>query len=402
MSASKLGVQEIDEGPCRNSRFTKCSYVQIVANCLKSAPNKAAAPVAVALLVFASTVKAQTIIASPSDLPDAPGFSGQATGSDSTTGTAAIYGIVVDVNATPVPNARVTLASINVDDRVIKTGDDGAFSFDGLASRSYRVLATADGLESFLSNEVRPAQGKRIELPLIVLRVTPTTSEVTVTVTEEELAHEELKAEEKQRVLGILPNFYVSYIWHPAPMKPKQKFELATRSVIDPVAFISTGITAAVEQAHNTFPGYGSGPKGYAKRYGAAYADITISRFLSSAILPSLFHQDPRYFFHGSGSIAFRTLYAISMAVVTRGDNGRWQPNYSHVIGNFATAGISNIYRTGQDRSAGLTIRNGFIITGSNGLSNVIREFISRKLTPKVPSYNQGKPPAKKLPKPNK
>jgi hypothetical protein len=242
---------------------------------------------------------------------------------------------------------------------------------------------------------MRPPQGKRVEMPLIILRVNATNSEITVTVTEDEIAHEELKAAEKQRVLGILPNFYVSYIWHPAPMKPKQKFELATRSVIDPVAFITTGITAGVEQAHNTFPGYGSGPEGYAKRYGAAYADVTISRMLSGAILPSVFHQDPRYFYHGSGSIAFRALYAASMAVITRGDNGRWQPNYSHVVGNFATAGISNIYRTGTDRSAGLTVRNAFIITGSNAISNVIREFISRKLTPKVPSYNLGKPPNK-------
>jgi hypothetical protein len=109
-------------------------------------------------------------------------------------------------------------------------------------------------------------------------------------------------------------------------------------------------------------------------------------------MLPSIFHQDPRYFYKGSGSITSRTLYAISQTVVCRGDDGRSEPNYSHVLGNFAAAGISNLYRSPEDRSASLTIRNGFIITGSNAVGNLVREFILRKLTPKVPDYARGKP----------
>ena len=123
---------------------------------------------------------------------------------------------------------------------------------------------------------------------------------------------------------------------------------------------------AAAEQWQNTFPGYGQGAQGYAKRYGAAYADEAISRMIGSAILPSLLHQDPRYFYRGSGSKKSRALYAISAAVICRGDNGRMQPNYSYVAGAFAAGGISNLYHPAGDRGAGLTIANGFLNVGAH------------------------------------
>ena len=201
-----------------------------------------------------------------------------------------------------------------------------------------------------------------------------------------------VKAAEQQRVFGILPNFYSSYIWDAAPMTTKQKFGLALRSTTDPVAFMIAGGVAGVEHWHNTFPGYGRGTEGYLKRYGAAYADNMVGRMVGSAILPSLLHQDPRYFYKGSGSITSRALYAIAQTVICRGDDGHSEPNYSHVLGNFAAAGISNLYRAPEDRSASLTIRNAFIITGSNAIGNLLREFILRKTTPEVPDYAQGKP----------
>jgi hypothetical protein len=155
--------------------------------------------------------------------------------------------------------------------------------------------------------------------------------------------------------------------------------------MLDPVAFVAAGGLAAVEQYHNTFPGYGSGATGYAKRYGAAYADGAIDRFLGSALLPTLFHQDPRYFYKGNGSVSSRALYAVKSTVITRGDNGQLQPNYSHVLGNFAAAGISNLYRSPQDRTASLTFRNGLIITATNAVTNLVREFVLRKFTGNVP-----------------
>ena len=199
-------------------------------------------------------------------------------------------------------------------------------------------------------------------------------------------------SKEQQRIFGLLPNYYTSYIWDAAPITAKIKFKLALRTAIDPVTFILVGAVAGAEQQHKTFPGYGQEAQGYVKRYGASYADTVAGRMLGSAIFPALFHQDPRYFYQGSGTVRSRLLHALTSTVVARGDNGQLQPNYSHVLGTFAAAGLSNVYRTSQDRQASLTFRNGLIITGSSAVANVMREFLSRKLTPSVPAFANGKP----------
>ena len=175
-------------------------------------------------------------------------------------------------------------------------------------------------------------------------------------------------------------------------MTTKLKFKLALRTTTDPVTFFVVAGVAGAEQAHKTFPGYGQGSEGYAKRYGASYADTVAGRMIGSAILPAVLHQDPRYFYQGSGTTRSRLLHALVSTVVCRGDNGRLEPNYSHILGSFAAAGLSNVYRAPQDRQASLTFRNGFIIVGSGAVVNVLREFVSRKLTSSVPVFAKGKP----------
>ena len=175
-------------------------------------------------------------------------------------------------------------------------------------------------------------------------------------------------------------------------MTRKLKFKLAVRTAVDPVTFLVVGGIAGAEQYHKTFPGYGMGAEGYAKRYGATYADTVSGRIFGSAVFPALFHQDPRYFYQGSGSVRSRILYALAATVICRGDDRQLEPNYSHVLGSFAAAGLSNLYRSPQDRTATLTIRNGFIITGGSAVVNLMREFLSRKMTPNVPAFANGKP----------
>lgn len=236
------------------------------------------------------------------------------------------------------------------------------------------------------------AAGERRELPVIGARVATSSTTVDVSANPGEIAAAQLKQQESQRLLGIVPNFYSSYIWDAAPMSSKQKLMLAFRSNTDPFSFLLVATLAGLEQSHNTFPGYGQGSEGYAKRFGAAYADTMISKTVSRAILPSLLHQDPRYFYRGSGSVRTRIIYALTSAVICRGDNGRLQPNYSQVLGSFAATGIANLYRSPGDRTAGLTIRNGLVMTASAAAQNLIREFLSRKLTPNVPAFANGKP----------
>ena len=304
-----------------------------------------------------------------------------------------ISGTVRDVNGGVVLGAQVTLvASDGPASRTAMSDDAGQFSFSGVAPGKFKCTVVSTGFESYASSEIVLYAGEKLVLPEFRLSPAATTTNVQVSVTQIEIATEQLEAQEQQRVLGMFPNFYSSYIWDAAPLSPGQKYQLAAHSLVDPFSFVGTGIFAAAEQWQNTFPGYGQGARGYAKRYGAAYADEALSRMIGSAILPSLLHQDPRYFYRGTGSRKARALYAISQAVICRGDNGKMQPNYSYVLGSFAAGGLSNLYHPAGDRGAGLTIGNGFLNVGAHAIDNLAREFLFRKLTPKVPGYAQGKP----------
>ena len=149
-----------------------------------------------------------------------------------------------------------------------------------------------------------------------------------------------------------------------------------------------------MQQAQNTFSGYGQGAQGYAKRYGAAFADVAIGTFIGSAILPSLLKQDPRYFYKGTGSTRSRILYAIANSVICKGDNGRWQTNYSNILGNLAAGGISNLYYPAQNRNgAGLTLRKRGHRNWCNGRrQRLVEEFLMRKLTSNLPEHDPAKP----------
>jgi hypothetical protein len=216
-----------------------------------------------------------------------------------------------------------------------------------------------------------------------MLNVASSVTEVQVGLTQQEVAQEQIKIEEKQRVLGIIPNFYVSYVPNAAPLDTKQKFELAGRTIIDPFTLVVVAGTAGVQQAQNHFIGYGQGLQGYGKRFGANYADATVGTLIGGAILPSILKQDPRYFYKGTGTFHSRFLYAISMSFICKGDNGRWQPNYSNIIGNLAAGGISNLYYPSEDRrSAGLTFENAGVGIIGSAAANILQEFIVPRLTP--------------------
>jgi hypothetical protein len=235
--------------------------------------------------------------------------------------------------------------------------------------------------------------GESYLVPEIVLPIASASTEIRVVPSQtEEVAEAQIKEEEKQRALGFIPNFYVSYIPNAAPLTPKQKFELAGKTIVDPVTFGLTGVAAGVQQANNNFGGYGQGAQGYAKRYGAAYADTVTSTLIGSALLPSLLKQDPRYFYKGTGSKRSRLLYAVANSVICKGDNGKWQPNYSSILGSLAAGGISNLYYPANDRGAGLTFENTLIAIGATAAANVLQEFVVRKLTPNLPNRDPANP----------
>jgi hypothetical protein len=208
-----------------------------------------------------------------------------------------------------------------------------------------------------------------------------------------ELAAEQLKKEEQQRVLGVVPNFNISYDSNAASLSAGQKMQLAFRSTIDPFTFAAANLVAGLHEGLNEDPGFGWGPEGYGKRAGAAYLDAFTGTIIGNGILPSIFHQDPRYFRLGHGSVGHRLLYAIGTTYICKHDNsGRWEPNYSNVGGNIISGALSNYYYPSSNSGWGQTITNGFIVTSEGTIGGVFDEFwpdISRKLFHKDPTHGQ-------------
>jgi Carboxypeptidase regulatory-like domain len=304
-----------------------------------------------------------------------------------------VSGTVIDQSGAVIAGARVRIAGADpsLNQEVLSDGD-GQFSFANLAPGPFQLTITSPGFATQTFSGILHS-GETYVVPRNPLAVATNITEVQVGVSPEEVAEEQIKVEEKQRVLGVLPNFYVSYIPNAVRLNSKQKFELALKTVVDPFTFIFVGGVAGVQQAQNHFKEYGQGTQGYAKRFGAGYADTVTGTFIGSALLPSLLKQDPRYFYKGSGRTGARFLYAIANSVICKGDNRRWQPNYSSILGSLAAGGVSNLYYPANDRNgAELTFVNAAIGIGTTAVSNVFQEFVIRKLTPKVPKNNPAKP----------
>ena len=286
--------------------------------------------------------------------------------------------------------AHVTLVpEVPQPQRTLITDAAGFFNFTGLDPGTFELTVTSEGFAPWVEPKIVLTANQNYQLPQIALQIATSNTSVKVTPVNHELAEQQMHVEEKQRVLGFIPNFYASYVWDAEPLTAGQKFRLAFRSSVDPVAFIGTGFIAGIQQWQNDFRGYGQGTQGYAKRYGANYSDGFISTMIGGAILPSLLHQDPRYFYKGTGSIRSRALYAISTVVICKGDNGRWQPNYSNVLGSLAAAGISNIYYPSTDRGT-VTIDNALLGIASGAASALFQEFLIKKISRGVPPPASG------------
>ena len=291
-----------------------------------------------------------------------------------------ICGTVLDTNGGEVEGATVTLEGASGKDEFSATTDDnGFFRFAPVEPGTFKVSVMAKGFSNWSSADLTLHPNEDYDLPAVELRVAMATTEVEVVSTRHDRVEEDMRAEEKQRVLGVIPNFYVSYNWNAEPLSTGQKYRLAWKTSIDPISIAIAFGVAGVEQSQNVFSGYGQGMQGYAKRFGAFNADSFVGTFLTDAVLPSFLHQDPRYFYKGTGSIRARALYAIASVVICRGDNGRWQPNYSNVLGNLAAAGISNLYYPASDREWGRTDNPEFADRYGRGCSRRVVPGVSRQ-----------------------
>ncbi len=209
--------------------------------------------------------------------------------------------------------------------------------------------------------------------------------------------------EEEEHILHIVPTVDVTDPHYPVkPLTTGQKFELFTDKAFDRFTLIKAAASAGIGQAADYPQGYGQGAEGFGRRYGAAFATHVYNDFFTRFALPSLLHQDPRYFRKGEGATGPRIGYALSRVVVTQGDNGRRQFNFSRVLGNLFTAALTNAYFPEEERTAGSTFqRAGRQLAVGAGL-NVLREFwpqMRRKMfrrktreTPLEPAPEKGTP----------
>ena len=331
--------------------------------------------------------KASVVAANDENLVNAP----EVAVTQKTSGV--ISGTVLDTNGNVIRGARVVLTSpAGTGERVLQSGPNGEFNFAELTPGSFTLTVTGTDMGAYVAPEIQVHAGETRFISGVILPVATAGSEVRVSGDRDEMAQEQLHIAVEQRLLGIFPNFYSSYDWNAPPMRAKQKLQLGLRSVTDPMAFVGAGILAGMEQANNTFPGYGQGAQGYAKRFGATYANDASSRILSSAVFPSLFRQDPRYFYKGTGSIFSRTLYALGGVIICRGDNGRSQPNYSHILGTFAAGGLSNLYYPEASSGVSLVFINGSLALAGHAGNNLLREFFWKRFTSRGSDVGNGKP----------
>ena len=262
--------------------------------------------------------------------------------------TGSIRGMVTDTSGAPILGAVVTVKGIDGNSRMTVTGGNGAFQISPLTPGTYSVKISASGLSDWSAENV-PASAAPESKPLLaVMKVAPAVTTVSVGLSTEEVAEEQLNQEVKQRVLGVLPNYYAAYEDHPAPLSPRQKLHLGLKVLLDPATFAAVGITAGIQQKRNSYYQYGQGSEGFAKRFGAEYATAADSVLITSVVANSVLHQDPRYFYSGKGTTTQRVWYAVKSAFRAKGDNGKWQPPYSGLIGSIAAAEISQTYHPGS------------------------------------------------------
>jgi hypothetical protein len=292
-----------------------------------------------------------------------------------------ISGDVTDVDGLVIPDATITLDEpSSSDSQTVTANETGFFVLKSVdPTTPHEIVIKANGFGDWTSPPVTISPGQSFELTDIKLKaaiVETTVSAVTV----EQLALEEVKAAEKQRVFGIIPNFYVSYDKNPVPLTSKLKYELAFRAGTDVASIAGDFFIAAINQAAD-YPDYQQGWKGYGQRFGAAYADSFSNIMIGGAVLPSLLHQDPRYFYQGTGTKKSRALHAISAPFICRGDNGKNEVNFSSMGGDLIASSLTNLYYPDSNRGPGIVFTSFFVNSGGRIANALVQEFLLRKYT---------------------
>ena len=299
---------------------------------------------------------------------------------DSQFGT--VSGTVTDVNGDIIPGADVLLeSSVTGQRRAAVSDDGGSYTFGNLRPGvTYHLTVSAPGFVTWTSPPILVNPGQFQFVTESRLELAGGATSVTVYASPEHIAIEQVKTEERQRVFGIFPDFYVVFNHNTVPLTSKLKFKLALRAATDPVIFAAAAFIAGTYQAGDT-PNYSQGLRGYGQRMGALYANGFTDIMVGEAILPSLLHQDPRYFYQGIGTTKSRIFHALSSPFICKGDNGKWEPNYSSIGGDLTSGAVSNLYYPQSNRGPGIVFENALVTTGGRMANALVQEFILRRFT---------------------
>src|SRR5437016_111510 len=202
----------------------------------------------------------------------------------------------------------------------------------------------------------------------------------------------EEKHVEDKRIFGVMPNNRTTEASLPfAPISSGRKMTIAYKDSFDWPVYPLAGAFAALYQIENQNPSFGQGMQGYAKRFAAAYGDQMIGNMMTEGIMPSLLHEDPRYFRAGEGTGWYRTRYALTRIFVTRTDSGHNMFNFAEVVGNSASVALSNAWYP-DTRTASDNIQKLAIQLATDAFANVMKEFwpdVKRKLHKKHDAARQ-------------
>jgi Carboxypeptidase regulatory-like domain len=300
----------------------------------------------------------------------------------------AVEGRVVDPVGAAVAGGPITLTTAG--GTVVQagtTGSEGEFTFADVPPGSYVVHVEVVGFTPFATSPFAIATGEQaLTLPPIMLAIEGFSASVVVRPTEA-IAEEQIKAQVQQRLLGVVPNFYVSYVPDAAPLTSRQKFRLAAHETFDWTAFVGASVAATIDQSTGAHPGFGDGTSGYAKRWAASFADNRSGDLLSHFVFASLFRQDPRYFYQGTGTTQSRLMHALGSAFIARSDRGTTMPNYAYMFGNLAAAALSNTYYPRSERGPGLVLSNIAVGLAGRAAIAATQEFIGKRLTRHATSH---------------
>lgn len=311
---------------------------------------------------------------SPASLPSASAATPTAT-------AGAVRGEIEYPDQAPIAGAQLTLTPASGPALKAISEADGTFVFEQVPPGPFTLRISAHDVETASTSGTLPPSGV-VELPTLTMRLATVHTDVTA-LTEHQAAELEVKTEETQRILKAIPNFMVVYDSEPVPLSTREKFRLSTRTLIDPVTIGVSAAIAGGEQQSNAYPGFGRGAAGYARRFGASVGDGTTGMLLAGAVLPAVFHQDPRYFYRGTGSRGSRLAYVLKQTVEQKGDSGHWQFAWSNTLGTVGSALISETYyphQPGQHWGSGTGQLFGLSVA-STGISNLLQEFVFGRIT---------------------